>query len=231
MSFLMGIMEYKSRTRIITRIVVVLITVMLTVTLVVVIFYPHTPTNRFYPTEVRDYQGEKLDSVANVYENAIKGTQYISQSAYRLTVNGLVNRTKEYTYSEVLDDFKSYEKVVTIHCVEGWSANILWKGVLVRDLLDASGVNDTAKVVIFHAQDGYTTSMPVSYFYSNNVIMAYKMNNITIPPERGFPFELVAESKYGYKWIKWITQIELSADENYLGFWESNGFSNDATVP
>jgi DMSO/TMAO reductase YedYZ molybdopterin-dependent catalytic subunit len=61
--------------------------------------------------------------------------------------------------------------------------------------------------------------------------MAYKMNGLVLPPERGFPFELVAESKYGYKWIKWITSIELSDNENYLGYWESRGFSNDATVP
>ena len=37
-----------------------------------------------------------------------------------------------------------------------------------------------------------------------------KMNNVTIPPERGFPFMLVAESKWGYKWIKWVTKIEVS---------------------
>jgi len=50
------------------------------------------------------------------------------------------------------------------------------------------------------------------------------MNNVTIPPERGFPFELVAESQYGYKWIKWITKIEVSDNANYLGYWESRGY-------
>ena len=43
-----------------------------------------------------------------------------------------------------------------------------------------------------------------------------KMNNITIIPEIGFPFVLVTESKWGYKWIKWITQIELSDNEFIL---------------
>ena len=56
------------------------------------------------------------------------------------------------------------------------------------------------------------------------------MNGVTIPPERGFPFELVAESKLGYKWIKWITEIELSDDENYRGFWESRGYSDSANL-
>jgi len=53
---------------------------------------------------------------------------------------------------------------------------------------------------------------------------------VVLPPERGFPFQLVAESKLGYKWIKWITEIELSDDVNYRGFWESRGFSNDADL-
>jgi DMSO/TMAO reductase YedYZ molybdopterin-dependent catalytic subunit len=73
--------------------------------------------------------------------------------------------------------------------------------------------------------------MPVSYFYNHDIIMAYKMNGLAIPPEKGFPFQLIAESKYGYKWIKWINQIELSDNVNYLGYWESRGYSNDAGIP
>ena len=46
-----------------------------------------------------------------------------------------------------------------------------------------------------------------------------------------FPLQLVAESKYGYKWIKWITKMELSDNVNYKGYWESYGYPNDAAVP
>ena len=52
------------------------------------------------------------------------------------------------------------------------------------------------------------------------------MNNVTIPPEYGFPFQLVSESKWGYKWIKWVTKIEVSNDTNYTGYWESRGYTN-----
>lgn len=62
-------------------------------------------------------------------------------------------------------------------------------------------------------------------------MIAYKMNGVVLPPERGFPFQLVAESKYGYKWIKWITKIEVSNNTNYLGYWESRGFPNSADLP
>ena len=186
---------------------------------------------RLYPGEVRDYQGENLSSISDVRENNIIGNQNLNQTTYRLNVTGLVNETREYTYSEVIDGFQKYEKVVTLYCVEGWNARILWEGVLVRDLLNASGVMSTAKVVIFHASDGYTTSMPLEYFYDNDILMAYKMNGLVLPAEKGFPFELVAESKLGYKWIKWITQIELSDNVNYRGFWESRGYPNDADLP
>jgi len=44
--------------------------------------------------------------------------------------------------------------------------------------------------VIFTAHDGITTSFPLSYLMDGNIIMAYRMNNITLPAERGYPFEL-----------------------------------------
>jgi DMSO/TMAO reductase YedYZ molybdopterin-dependent catalytic subunit len=102
--------------------------------------------------------------------------------------------------------------------------------VLVKDLLLEASYLSSAKVVIFHAYDGYTTSLPIDYIMNNDIIMAYKMNKITLPPERGFPFQLVAESKWGYKWIKWITEIELSDDINYQGFWESRGYSDSGDL-
>ncbi|MFC2058293.1 molybdopterin-dependent oxidoreductase [Chloroflexota bacterium] len=176
--------------------------------------------------EVREYEGEDLSSVFEFRENSIKGPQRVDVEEYQLNVTGLVDNPLTYTYDEVLDDYQSYKKVVTLDCVEGWSVNILWEGVLIRDLIEDAGFQPEAKVIIFHAHDGYTTSLPIEYFLDNDILMAYKMNNITLPPARGFPFELVAESKWGYKWIKWITEIELSDDVDYKGFWETVGYSN-----
>ena len=205
-------------------------TVALVSIMLVVVALQNLPP-RLYPGEVREYMGENLSSIGHVQDNNILGNQIVNQSTYRLRVTGLVNETNEYSYSQVVNGFQNYEKVVTLHCVEGWNAKILWEGVLVRDLLDASIVDPAAKVVIFHAQDGYTTALPVSYFLEHDILLAYKMNGLILPSERGFPFELVAESKYGYKLIKWINQIELSANEDYLGYWESRGFSNNADLP
>ncbi|MHB8160174.1 MAG: molybdopterin-dependent oxidoreductase [Thermoleophilia bacterium] len=179
--------------------------------------------------EVREYQGKDLSSVATDFvENTIKGPQYIDRESYRLEVGGLVERPRPYTYDEVLDH-QSYSKVSQLMCVEGWSVDILWEGMLLRDLFNEAGVRPEANTVVLHAVDGYSTSFPLSWFYDKDIIMAWKMNGITIPPERGFPFHLVAEDKWGYKWIKWITKIELTNDPNFRGYWESRGYSQDGS--
>jgi len=187
-------------------------------------------TETLESVEIREYEGEDLSSINAFRENSIKGPQYIDAENYTLTVSGLVNNELQLTYDEVVNDYQNFEKVITLHCVEGWSVTLLWEGILVKDLIEAAGVDPNATTVIFYAYDGYSTSVPLDYIIDNEIIMAYKMNNVTLPPERGFPFQLVAESKWGYKWIKWITEIELSDDDDYRGFWESQGYSNDGNL-
>jgi DMSO/TMAO reductase YedYZ molybdopterin-dependent catalytic subunit len=194
-----------------------------------VYYYVADQPKRLYPGEIRDYLGQNLASIADVQENAIRGTQFINTSTYRLEITGSVNKTVEYTYEQIIN-FQKYQKVVTLYCVEGWSAKILWEGFLINDLLKEAGVNSSAVGAIFYASDGYSTELPLDYITNNNIILAYKMNGLMISPERGFPFELVAESQYGYKWIKWVTKIELTDNPDYLGWWESRGWPNNATV-
>jgi DMSO/TMAO reductase YedYZ molybdopterin-dependent catalytic subunit len=186
--------------------------------------------NELDAVQVRYYEGEDLSSIKAFRENSIKGTQNVDKDNYKLKVTGLVGEQKEYTYNQVLSDFTNYKKVVTLYCVEGWSAKILWEGVLVNDIINASGPLPEGTTVIFHAYDGYTTSFPLEYLINNNIMLAYKMNEVVLPPERGFPFQLVAEEKWGYKWIKWVTEIELSDDESYRGYWEQRGYSNSGDL-
>ncbi len=186
---------------------------------------PQTNTSRVLSAvEIRDYHGQKLDSITDFRENSIKGPQYVNISTYHLQVGGLVDRPANLTYSEVLT-YPHYEKVVTLHCVEGWDATVLWDGVRVVDILNGTGVRPGANTVIFYAYDGYSTSLPLDYIENNNILLASGMNDVTLPVDRGYPFELVAEDKWGYKWIKWVTRIELSDDPGYQGYWEQRGYS------
>jgi DMSO/TMAO reductase YedYZ molybdopterin-dependent catalytic subunit len=180
--------------------------------------------------ETREYQGQDLSSITDFRENSLKGPQFLEEEEYLLTVTSYDNRNLTYSYEDILSTHTSHQKIVTLHCIEGWSVTILWEGVLVKDVIEEIGVDPDTKIIIFRAIDGYSTSLPLDYILENDIIIAYKMNDVTLPPERGFPFQLVAESKWGYKWIKWITQIELSNDDSFRGFYESRGFSNDANV-
>ena len=150
-------------------------------------------------TEITNYNGEDLSSIYDFRENSIKGYQYIPEDSYELKITGLANNTQNFSYDEAIDSFTSYKKVVTLFCVEGWEVKLLWEGILVKDLLDTADVDENANTIIFHAYDGFTTSFPIDYIMDNNIMLAYKMNNVTMPPERGFPFQLVAEGKWGYK--------------------------------
>jgi hypothetical protein len=190
--------------------------------------YKNQPVN-LATVQIQDYQGEKLGSINDFRENSIKGPQYINKNTYSLKITGLISEPKTYSYNDILK-LTHYQKTVTINCVEGWSVKALWEGVLIKDLLKNLTIKPEAKTVIFYAVDGYSTSFPLDYVLTNNIMMADKMNGVILPPERGFPFQLVAEQKWGYKWIKWITKIELSSDTNYKGFWESRGYNNNGDL-
>ena len=179
--------------------------------------------------EIKEYNGAKLGSIEDFRENSIKGPQTVDISTYKLTVDGLVEKPASYTYDEVLANPK-YSKVVTLYCVEGWDVTILWEGILLKDLFDKSTVLGSANTVIFHSVDGYTTSLPLQTILDKNMILAYKMNEVVLPPERGYPFQVVAEDKLGYKWAKWIDRIELSDDVDYEGYWEKRGYDNEADL-
>ena len=180
--------------------------------------------------EIRDFKGKKLDAVADEPENSIKGPQRVDISTYRLKVTGKVSKPLSLTYGDVLA-IPSARKVIELHCVEGWTVTYLWEGVRIGQLLGQAGFDRSAKVVIFHCVDGYTTSLPLQYVLDHDILLAYKMNGVTMPPERGYPFQVVAEDKYGYKWAKWVQEIEVSDNASYLGYWEKRGYENGATLP
>ncbi len=191
---------------------------------------PTDNITRLKSVEVREYKGKNLSSIADFQENSIKGPQTVPKDTYHLVINGLVNKPQSLTYDDVVKKHSAVSKVVKLDCVEGWSVTILWEGVLVEDLLRQADPKSRASVVILRAHDGYSTSFPVEYFKANKIMIANKMNGVDLPPERGFPFMLVAEQKWGYKWIKWIESITLSDDTSFRGYWESRGYSNSGDL-
>jgi DMSO/TMAO reductase YedYZ molybdopterin-dependent catalytic subunit len=179
--------------------------------------------------EATEFQGAKLIPISEQRNNALKGTQVIDKDTYRLVVDGLVEQPLSLSYA----DLQAYEQeswLMDLNCVEGWSFTAKWTGPSLATILDDAGVKPEAVIAIFYTGDvsaGYT-SLDLQYVRDNNVLLALKLNHVTLPADRGFPFQVTAKSKYGYKWAKWVTRIELSANTEFRGYWESRGYSNDA---
>jgi DMSO/TMAO reductase YedYZ molybdopterin-dependent catalytic subunit len=178
--------------------------------------------------EIREYQGKHLDVFNRAYDNSIKGPQQVNPETYRLTITGLVEIPQSLTYQEVLK-LPIHERAITLHCVEGWTETLLFKGVRIKDLLNRAKVKPGAATIIFYAGDGYSSSLTFKEVERLDLLLAFEINGRTLDAKRGFPFQVVAESKLGYKWVKWVTRIELS-DKPYQGFWEKRGYDNQADV-
>lgn len=178
--------------------------------------------------EATEFQGVQLTPMSQQGNDAINGTQYLDRSTYKLQVTGLVENELNLSYDELLN-LPAYSEVAYMPCVEGWGFTAKWTGFRLADLLDRAKLKPDATYVVFHSSDGYSTGLPINYLRSNQILMAYGINDVTLPPERGFPFQLVAKSKYGYKWAKWITSIEV-VNKEVEGYWESKGYSNTADV-
>ena len=192
---------------------------------------PQNPPTVNGEVEATEFEGKTLTPIKDQGNNALAGTQRIDRETYRLTVDGLVEKPLSLSY----DDLAAYPQdswLMEMHCVEGWGFVAKWTGPQINSLLKDAGVKPEAKIVIFHTTDvpaGYT-SLDLSYIRDNNILLALRLNDVTMPDDRGFPFQVVAKSKYGYKWAKWVNRLQLSADTNFKGYWEGFGYSNNAEV-
>ena len=138
--------------------------------------------SRFRENEITEYQGARLDPAVGPRDNSISGVQQVDIENYELKITGLVNHSVSLTYEDVLA-LDNYQRLITLYCVEGWDATILWEGALLEDIINLAGVKDEVNTVIFKAVDGYTTSLPLDQIINNQLILAYNANEIALPPE------------------------------------------------
>ncbi|MBW2305704.1 MAG: molybdopterin-dependent oxidoreductase [Deltaproteobacteria bacterium] len=195
---------------------------------VIVIIWLISSTAAYAENEIREYQGKPLDSFDREYDNSIRGPQHVDPETYRLEVTGLVEVPLSLTYKKILS-LSRVERAVTLHCVEGWKEHLLFEGVRLADLFAMARPRERVRTVIFYAADDYSSSLEYDYVIRRDVLLAAKINGRVLDDKRGFPFQVVAESKLGYKWVKWVKRIELS-DKPYQGYWERMGYDNKADV-
>ena len=150
----------------------------------------------------------------------------IDPATYTLTITGMVEKPLTFDFEDI-KAMEAEERLVDLPCVEGWTETALWKGTRLAPLLESAGVLEGADNVVFTSPGGYTTSLTLADITETDPLLAYGTNGEMLPHEQGFPLRLVVPERLGYKWIKWVTGIEVISGE-YEGYWESRGYSDEA---
>ena len=151
----------------------------------------------------------------------------VNLETWRLTIDGHVEKPLSLTYNELMA-MPQIKLIEILECYDNPPGGPLigiaeWEGVLVSRLLEMAQIKENASSIVFHSLDGYSTNHRFEYVRNACVMLALKMNSISLPPEHGYPVRLVAPGMYGYKWAKWIHRIEVLEKEK-LGYWENQGY-------
>lgn len=178
----------------------------------------HTPNDRFF---VRNHTFTPL----------------IDAATWRLAVHGPgVRRPREFGYEE-LRAMPSRTYDAAIECAGNgrrfyrtqqhdgapgtqWGLGAIgvarWRGVPLRHLLNEAGLLPEAVDVLpigldapFEDHGHVRRPLPVAKAM-DDVLVAYEMNGVPLPPDHGFPARLVVPGWVGIASIKWLGDIEVS---------------------
>ncbi len=166
-------------------------------------------------------------SLAYIASSPTNSATANSEAEWQLIVTGLVENPLSLNWTQIAAMPKSTVNAAII-CVDFPNHIVTqgnWVGIKLRTLLEEAMPAAGAIKVAFYAADGYSTDLPVDAAMRDDVILAYEKDGSPLNDLR-----LVVPGKWGYKWISQLTRIEL-VDYNFLGFWESRGYSDEATIP
>jgi sulfoxide reductase catalytic subunit YedY len=118
------------------------------------------------------------------------------------------------------------------HCVEGWSVDKLgWGGVRVSEVLAVARPKPEGKFVMFAAYGGtYTDDLTMAEALGSDTLLADTLDGAPLAPEHGGPVRLVIPSQLGYKNVKWVAKLEVTAGR-HRGYWEQRGYPVEAPIP
>jgi DMSO/TMAO reductase YedYZ molybdopterin-dependent catalytic subunit len=153
-----------------------------------------------------------------------------SPTEWRLRVGGLVERPVELSLAD-LRALPATRLVRDFQCVTGWRVpDVRWRGVRLSDVLERAGVLPAATVVRFTSFDGvYSETLTLDQAGRGDVLLAYELDGAPLSAAHGGPVRLYVAPMYGYKSLKWLEAVELSAGAG-PGYWEQRGYAVDAWV-
>lgn len=101
-----------------------------------------------------------------------------------------------------------------------------WTGTPLRPLLEEAGVGDGVVEVVFTGADrgvegdveqDYERALPIGEAMREDVLLAYEVNGVPLPPQHGFPLRLLVPGWYGMTNVKWLRRITV-VDEPFGGY-------------
>lgn len=123
------------------------------------------------------------------------------------------------------DEFVALPRIAVhadMHCVTRWSKlDNQWEGVPTREILSRVKPQPTAKFVMVHCEQGFTTNLPLDDFLGDDCLFAWRHDGHDLEPDHGYPLRLVIPRLYAWKSAKWVRGIEL-LDNDKAGFWEAH---------
>lgn len=152
-----------------------------------------------------------------------EATPRVDVEKWTMSVDGLVERPQSWTWREIhaLPGDAYYGD---IHCVTTWSKfDTTFTGVSVDTLLAAAGPLPEAAYVMAHSTTGYTTNLPLADLTGGKAWVVWDFDGKPLTVDHGGPVRLLVPHLYFWKSAKWITRLELMADDQ-PGFWEQNGY-------
>jgi hypothetical protein len=150
------------------------------------------------------------DLPVNRTARAAQVTDALTGADWALTVSrGPVVTT--YTRAE-LEKMTLHSVDLPIACVEGWSQMATWRGVRLRDLLDAAGAHpdEDLRLTSLEKRGGYrVTEMGHEYAQDDLTLVALELNGKPLDIDHGFPARMIAPGRPGVLQTKWLSKLEV----------------------
>ena len=158
----------------------------------------------------------------------------IRPSEWRLAVRGRVRQALRLGHSELLS-MKIRERYQTLECISNvvggpLISTALWAGIPLGEIIGRARPHRDVRTVIFRCAGGYTESFPFEQAIDPTTWLVVGMNGNLLPRVHGFPARILSLGTYGMKNPKWLTEIVLSPEPVYEGYWEVRGWSAGADV-
>jgi DMSO/TMAO reductase YedYZ molybdopterin-dependent catalytic subunit len=151
----------------------------------------------------------------------------ITPQKFFLDIDGAVENPVHLKLEEVMA-LKQEDSVSDMHCVTAWSRyDNNWQGISARTVLDLVRPLPSARHVVFHAHDGYTTNVLLEQFNDDDVYLVHSWEGQPIERIHGGPLRVLIPKLYLWKSAKWVNRIEFTTADR-PGFWERNGYNNNA---